>query len=241
MSRNARIRRDAKASDLPFPPLKLVYKVAHTGDLEWFLRSGMLTAQAITGALTSIGRPLESFASVLDYGCGCGRVLRHWRDVTGPRFFGTDYNPEFIAWVQANLPFVTAKQNQLAPPLPFDDGAFDLIYAISVFTHWPDALQSEWMAELRRVLRPGGILLITTLGAYYAPTLFDGEREQFEAGQLVARDQSLPGTNLCLAFHPERYVRQLASTFDMTVRLFQPEGALGAPKQDQWLLEKRAP
>ncbi len=239
MSRNARIRRNTAPSDPPLPPLKLVYKVAHTGDLDWFLRSGALTAQGIRSALNDIGRPLEGFANVLDYGCGCGRVLRHWRDVKGPRFVGCDYNPEFVAWVRANLPFVTAVQNDLAPPLPFEDGAFDLVYANSVFTHWPEALQSKWMAELRRVLRPTGILLMTTLGAYFAPTMFKREREGFDAGRLVVRDQSLPGTNLCLAFHPETYVRSLAAASNMDMRLFQPAGALGSPGQDQWLLEKR--
>lgn len=239
-SRNARIRREALPTDLPLPPAKLVYKVAHTTDLDWFLRSGATAKKCITDALVQIGRPIEQFQSVLDYGCGCGRVLRQWRDTKGPRFSGCDYNPEFVAWVGANLPFVSAAKNELAPPLPYADASFDLIYAISVFTHWPDALQEAWMAELRRVLRPKGILLMSTLGTYYLDGLFPHERQQFEAGQLIVRDQNLPGTNLCLAIHPEVYVRSLAARHGMEPLLFEPQGATGSPYQDQWLLEKRA-
>jgi ubiquinone/menaquinone biosynthesis C-methylase UbiE len=47
-----------------------------------------------------------------------------------------------------------------APHLPFEDGYFDLIYAASVFTHIAD-LQDAWFLELKRIVRPGGKLLIT--------------------------------------------------------------------------------
>jgi SAM-dependent methyltransferase len=238
MSRNARLRQQQAPSDPPFPPLKLVYKVTHTGDLGWFLESGERTARSIRESMGHVGRPLESLSSVLDFGCGCGRVLRQWGDVNGPRFYGTDYNPELSGWVQQNLKYVTVAKNGLEPPMTFGDAMFDLVYCISIFTHWTEPLQSAWMAEMQRVLRPNGVLLMTTCGEYYVPTLFDGERADFEAGKLVVRDKNLPGTNLCLAFHPESYVRSLAAKHGMEVLLFQPKGALGSPYQDQWLLRK---
>src|SRR5947208_884804 len=77
--------------------------------------------------------------------------------------------------------------NGLAPPLAFDDASFDLVYALSVFTHLTGDLQVAWRDELRRVLRPGGRLLITTHGRSYVPRLDVEERERFESGELVVR------------------------------------------------------
>jgi SAM-dependent methyltransferase len=50
------------------------------------------------------------------------------------------------------------------PPLPFEDASFDLVYSISVFTHLDEEMQDAWLNELKRVLRPGGILIITVHG-----------------------------------------------------------------------------
>jgi SAM-dependent methyltransferase len=45
-------------------------------------------------------------------------------------------------------------------PLPFDDGAFDLVWASEVIEHVADT--ARWLSEVRRVLAPGGRLLLTT-------------------------------------------------------------------------------
>ena len=238
LARNARVRRDVRPGDLPLPPANLVYLVAHTSDLQWFLESGRASAGTISGALDRAGRPLTGMRQVLDLGCGCGRVLRQWQDTAGPQFFGSDFEPAAVAWVGANLPYVTASVNNLAPPLPFADASFDLVYTISVFTHWSEELQGRWMAEMRRILRPDGILLLTTLGEHYLATFSPEERRRFEAGQIVVRDANLPGTNLCLTFHPPAYVRRMAEGFEVVE--FVPKGALGSPYQDLWLLSRRA-
>ena len=56
--------------------------------------------------------------------------------------------------------------NASEPPLPFEAGRFDVLYAFSVWTHLPPEAQARWLAEAGRVLRPGGLALITTLGFY---------------------------------------------------------------------------
>jgi SAM-dependent methyltransferase len=127
--------------------------------------------------------------------------------------------------------------NSLAPPLPFEGGRFGLVYALSVFTHLPEALQSAWMDEVRRVLRPGGHLVFTTHGSRYAADLTPAEQERFASGKLVLRRDDRPGSNVCGAYHPEIYVReQLALGF--TVVDFVREGASGNPWQDLWLVRK---
>jgi SAM-dependent methyltransferase len=121
-----------KNTVLPIPPNSLIFSATGTRHVEWFLRSGADFAQALRNALDEIGRPITSFSRVLDFGCGPGRVVRHWATIDGPAFFGCDYNPRSVAWDQQNLEFARFSQNSLAPPLPYESRAFDLCYSVSV-------------------------------------------------------------------------------------------------------------
>lgn len=103
---------------------------------------------------------------VLDFGCGAGRTLHYFADEARrtKRFLGCDVHAASIEWLGANLcPPFAVFCNGPVPPLPLDDGSVDLIYAFSVFSHLTDT-SSAWLLELRRVLRPGGIVIITFQG-----------------------------------------------------------------------------
>jgi ubiquinone/menaquinone biosynthesis C-methylase UbiE len=127
--------------------------------------------------------------------------------------------------------------NGLEPPLIFGDESFDLVYAISVFSHLTAPLQIGWRNELRRVLRPGGLLLLTTQGSSYLRVLKSEEADRFSRGELVVRWGDEAGTNLCRAYHPESYLRDTFARGFEFVRL-EPEGALGTPTQDLVVLRK---
>ncbi len=103
---------------------------------------------------------------VLDFGCGCGRVLRHFVDqAEEAEFWGCDIDAPSIAWLRGELcPPFNVLTNGEQPPVDLDDGRFDLIYAISVFTHLTDDW-APWLLEMRRLLKPGGLLLASTHGA----------------------------------------------------------------------------
>src|SRR5580765_3709368 len=66
------------ADGLPVPPARLIMRVAGTPDVKWFLESGRLAAESIHDALERAETPLDTVASILDFGCGCGRVIRSW-------------------------------------------------------------------------------------------------------------------------------------------------------------------
>lgn len=233
VARSRRARRAGAKDGLPIPPSGLIYSVLATRDVQWFLESGTIAATAIRSALEGIGRPIETFRSLLDFGCGCGRVLRQWRSVPGLELHGSDYNPAGPAWVRANLPGVDARVNQLAPPLAFGDRAFDISYALSVFTHLPTELQQPWMDELRRVLKPGGILILSLHGDHFAAGLTEADRARYDAGELVVLQPELAGSNLCTTLHPPAWVRQhLAKGF--TLRAHIPS----AVRQDLYVLER---
>jgi SAM-dependent methyltransferase len=227
----------AAADGLPVPPPQLIVRVAGTADVGWFLESGRLAAESVRDALARHGRRVEELGALLDFGCGCGRVTRHWAGLDRTAVHGADANAHAIAWCRANLLFARFASNGLAPPLDHTDESFDLVYALSVFTHLPEDLQHAWARELARLLRPGGFLLLTTHGERYRERLTPAERAAFDAGRLVVRWPEGAGTNLCSVFHPPSYVEErLAAGLD--VLEFVPEGARGNPHQDLYLLRK---
>lgn len=104
---------------------------------------------------------------VLDFGSGAGRTLRHfWKEAEGSEFWGCDIYVPSIDWLRVNLcPPFHAWQSTVNPPLGLEHGSFDLIYAISVFTHLTDNSLS-WLLELHRLLKPDGLLIVTFMGRW---------------------------------------------------------------------------
>jgi 2-polyprenyl-3-methyl-5-hydroxy-6-metoxy-1,4-benzoquinol methylase len=221
---------------LPLPPAQLRIRVAGTADAAWFLESGRLAEQAIRAALERAGVRLDELPAILDFGCGCGRVVRRLAELPGD-VHGSDFDAGAIAWCRENLPFASFRRNDLAPPLRSAAKSFDLVYALSVLTHLPVDLQHAWVQELTRVLRPGGMLLVTTHGERYLDRLNAAERDAFARGEVVVRFEQVAGTNLCTAFHPPAYVQETLAR-GLEVLDFVPEGAEGNPHQDLFLLRK---
>jgi SAM-dependent methyltransferase len=202
------LRRDPPADDgLPLPPRALRMAVAGTADPDWFLESGRRTAAKVEELLARHGRPVEEVGDLLDFGCGCGRVARHWRRLPRTAVHGTDVNGKLVSWCAQNLTFATFSRNDLAPPLAFPDRRFDAAYAFSVLTHLPEELTFAWLDELARVLRPGGLLVVSTHGEAYVDMLPPEEQERFRRGEAIVQRSSVAGTNLCSAIHPAGYIR----------------------------------
>lgn len=235
---NARYRRNGAPDGLSIPPPDLLFLVAGTTNISWFLDGGALAASTVRDAMDRRAVALDGLA-ILDFGCGCGRVLRHWQGLGRGRVFGTDYSPRLVEWCRQNLPFTEVGANQLAPPLAYKEAEFDLVYAFSVFTHLTEDLQVRWMTELARVVKPGGHLLISTHGESYSGRLNGAERRRFASGGLVVKnDVGAPGTNMCAVYHPFEYVRgHLLVGLELVE--FQPQGALGNPHQDLYVLHKQ--
>ncbi len=224
---------------LPGP--HLMNAVAGTSNREWFVNSGALAARSLEAILGQAGLSFAGFTRVLDFGCGVGRVMRHWAAVSGPELHGTDYNPTLIKWCQTNLRFARFQVNPLAGTMPFADEHFDFIYALSVFTHLTNAQQDFWMTEFRRLLPPGGHLLLSTHGDFFIPQIPLEAQPAYQRGERLVFGGEHAGMNICDAYHPPVAVRtELAAPFGFEVVVFTPEGAWGNPKQDYWLLRKAA-
>ncbi len=104
-------------------------------------------------------------ARVLDFGCGSGRVLRHFLDeARSGDFWGAEIDVRSIQWNTQHLdPPMRFVVNGEIPPLPFADASFDLVYAMSVFTHITEHW-ADWLLELHRILDRGGLLVATFMG-----------------------------------------------------------------------------
>ncbi len=226
----------------PLPPTELIVRVAGVPNPDWFLRSGRLSVEDLEQTLAAAGRPLDSFESLLDFGCGCGRMLRWMEEVGRTRaLFGTDIDPEAVAWCRQHLPFARCSVNAADPPLPYPDAAFDLVFNHSVFTHIDAARQDLWLSELHRVTRPGGFVVLSTHGLAALPPERTDLRAALERDGIVFLDGTAPA-ELGLpdwyqtTFHAPWYVFEHWGRW-FEVRACVPRASLGV--QDQVLLERR--
>jgi SAM-dependent methyltransferase len=120
--------------------------------------------------------PAELYESVLDFGCGCGRVARQLilQEPPPERYVGLDLHPEMVSWCQQNLqpvaPAFTFLHHDVSDPLvnpgegkpevlalPVPDASVTLFEALSVFTHILERDISFYLGEMARVLRVDGI------------------------------------------------------------------------------------
>ncbi len=153
---------------------------------------------------------------LLDWGCGHGRVTRHFiREWSGSTVIGMDIDAENVEWALDNLRPGHFVASPLMPPCPLDDASVDAAFSISVMTHLRLDVQLAWLADLARVIRPGGIVLMSFGGpaavawssVWNAPAYFEGfVREGIQADQI---DGALDGKIEDVA-----YYRNVAQTHE---------------------------
>ena len=99
---------------------------------------------------------------VLDWGCGHGRIARHFvREWPLASIVGADIDSENILWCQSSIPNGTFLKAPLWPPTEIVEQTFDAIFGLSVMTHLTADAQRAWLHEIHRILKPGGIALIS--------------------------------------------------------------------------------
>jgi SAM-dependent methyltransferase len=195
---------------LPFPPAELLQRV------------GAIEDPNVEGTYEAIGRHSRARLEhvlpddwswegkrVLDFGCGAGRTLRHFREeARRAEFYGCDIDAHSIEWLRAHLsPPLHVFESGDAPSLPQPDGFFDLVYAFSVFTHLSDEW-AGWLLELHRVLKPEGLLFATFLSERHWEQFVQGPWDEDCVGMNVIKRWNPWESGGPIVFHSEWWIRE---------------------------------
>lgn len=142
-------------------------------------------ADLIFDALTHSGTEVRDGGTVLDFGASSGRVLRA---IAAGRpdleCLGCDPNEEAISWASEHLPMARFFVSPLRPPLELADASVDVAYAISIWSHFDEGPAIEWLAEMHRIVAPGGAVVLTTHAFDCLSTLL--RREHVSPGTATA-------------------------------------------------------
>ena len=155
-----------QAIDATLPPAGLRKRVHGIEDASSFEAIGALTAADIARAVRGTGALAPR--RIFDFGCGCGRVLKHLRtQFPEAAFVGSDIDTDAISWCAGKLQgTATFMVNADLPPLALANADFDLVCANSVFTHLPEDMQFAWLEELARVTTSGGLFVASIHGEF---------------------------------------------------------------------------
>jgi SAM-dependent methyltransferase len=179
----------------PYPPQELMQNTTGLTRQADFASHGADFWIALSQAAP---KPLNEYASILDFGCGCGRLARMFKGYKG-HLAGCDIDRRHVEWCASAMDYFEAKLSSVVPPIPFADNEFELVISISIFSHLNERNQDQFLAELARVCRPDGVLLLSLHGARaleravtepgiramieVREDLFQAAREKFAAGE----------------------------------------------------------
>ncbi len=237
--KNRHVNREFKKNhpEIKLPPDYLIYESFQIHYPKYYNES----KDSAIGIVNLIKKHIQlRDKKILDWGCGPGRLIRHLPEVVGNgcRYFGTDYNTKSIEWCKMNLPGIEFNVNSLEADLPYSDDFFDVIYGISIFTHLSEQMHVSWMNELNRIIKPGGVMYLTTQGDNFRIKLTEVEREKYDKGELVVRGNVKEGHRTYSAFQPKKFMEDLFSEHEILEHIKkQPGNKLWLP-QDTWIVRK---
>jgi len=152
--------------DFAVPPNSSMRKTSSRSVIHYYL-SGLTTYLPIVTAAKLYGITFTSETNVLDFGCGVGRQLLHMtRKCPRAKYFACDVDSTLVTFILRHYPMVDTHVNKFIPPLRYSDGSMNLIYSVSTFSHFDLETQQLWLREFFRILRPGGLALLTIEGLH---------------------------------------------------------------------------
>jgi SAM-dependent methyltransferase len=133
--------------------------------IEYYFRDGRKSAESLRSLLADLGHPDGNPASLLEFASGYGCVTRHAARVF-PRtaWTASDIHPDAMTFIARRLSVPTQLSAHVPEALRID-GRFDVVFALSFFSHMPERTWGRWLKALHSLVRPGGHLVFTTHGA----------------------------------------------------------------------------
>lgn len=167
-----------------FPPVALQERIhGHSG--EWAMQEAALFYRVVLAFCRKLEFDVTRNSRLLDFGSGWGRTIRPFMGKIELRnLYGYEPMPMFCQVARALNPYITFICGPDTPPSIFDFRSFDLVISWSVLTHLPPALARQWFEEFARILKPGGLLFITTWGSRFLEQLVR-EEEKLKAGREI--------------------------------------------------------
>ena len=147
----------------------IIDKIVHTyygkSNSKEFVHQSNLIGEEIASVIKRNTSKDLSTLRVLDFGCGIGRpMLMLFANYKIPTH-ACDVNKSAIDFLKTQKEAMPALfHSNFDPPLPYTENSFDAIYSISVWTHLEKADEEAWLKEMRRILKPGGIVMISFIG-----------------------------------------------------------------------------
>jgi SAM-dependent methyltransferase len=185
------------------------------GTAAGYLYGGWTTSVGLRAILRLVNHELGEFGAILDWGCGSARTIRWFSDLPATTaLHGVDINPAAIAWCREHCRIGTFQHTAPLPPLPFATGSFDLVYGISVLTHLDETFQDAWLDELRRLVAPGGLVMLSIHGEGIARQALPGPHlQKFDTHGFLFEQATGPTVELLpafyqVAYHSRGYVEQ---------------------------------
>ena len=202
---------------VPVPPAALMERVAGSSNPRLFTVSGLTPFTEFFVAL-SRHCDLSSVHRLLDWGCGCGRVSMHFlhflSGAGSPEFYGCDIDGEAITWCAEHFRSGKFTRIEPWPPTPYEDATFDVAVGNSVFTHLQRDAQTAWLAEMKRIIAPGGLFLASTHGEFAAYFTF---RDKADYALRNGISDDMPDSRLD-GIAPDGYYRAVFQTRAYTER-----------------------
>jgi SAM-dependent methyltransferase len=187
---------------------------------------------------------------VLDFGCSSGRVIRNLKAAM-PHIeaFGCDPRASSIDFIAPLVPGVRFFTSNQAPPIADGDFAFDMVFAISVWSHFSEERALDWFGEMARIIVPGGRLIFSAHGmrsvhhfSKVKKSMPDDKAEErlaaLRAGEFHFKRYGATDldSHWGMAFIPRAWPAQNLSA-DWTVEAFYP--GLAMANQDVYVLTRR--
>jgi cyclopropane fatty-acyl-phospholipid synthase-like methyltransferase len=142
-----------------------------------------------------------SLRSMLDFGCGYGRILRFFiRDFPEAELHGLDINEDYVKWCSENIRYGKFAQSGVWPPTIYSDSKFDAICSFSVFSHLNEENGTAWLKELNRICSTDGLVIVTIWSHpnrtrdYHAPYFpdYDGLIKDYDSGKFCFTGRHYP-------------------------------------------------
>lgn len=224
--------------EFKLPPDYYLYETYKLNYRE-YKEDGLIAAKEIIEWTEKYGPTTKT---ILEWGCGVARVVRHLSRLVSEdsTIYACDINTEMITWNKLNIDHVNFDLISYSPPTPYKDNSFDLIYALSVFTHIESNLQPAWIKEMARIIKPGGIFLFTTHGTMYFNQL--GKKQlkyvQTNGSHTIAYLQK--GHRMMTTYNAyEVFKTEIEKYFEVLEYYPGIENVHKAGGQDLWIVKKK--